>query len=286
MARDYKMRFSILNFRIHPHTPQSYIDLLKASNERVPYVKIWGETAGAIASLSKPREIKGQKNVIYGYLYKFINVNTREAWVDLRNLKRVDAADDEHPVIPDYLRPGLKEILYIFFPNHHRLFFETKHLSPNRAKVFFENLFNQSVVKDEFGMVDVDIETRREVIDEILRLPRLTKLEIDIGVPNDDELSDLQDEFMEILREEKVRRYKQHKTSLPNKSITPTKTTLAAMDLATSNGKVNAVGYDEQEIRREISSSDHPYIEQITYNPERETQVEAMVLAAAAFIGR
>ena len=55
------------------------------------------------------------------------------------------------------------------------------------------------------------------------------------------------------------------------------------MDIARSNGKVVAVGY-EGDTRIEQSTINHPFISQTKYDPESETKFDAMLMASTGML--
>lgn len=93
--------------------------------------------------------------------------------------------------------------------------------------------------------------------------------------PNDDDLGSAERQWIERIDKWRVRKVQQNMTSTDKDGIAPDDEIKAFMNIARSNGKVLAKGY-ENEQKVLISTEDHPYIEMKTYNPSLETESSVM----------
>ena len=118
-------------------------------------------------------------------------------------------------------------------------------------------LFNSPELFEKYGEVNVYTENDSEVIANILRIPSLTKLNIAITLPNDDDVSQQMERLVNKYKLEKIKKVQHDLTGYKEDGLAPDEETQAMMQLAVSNGKVTAVGYRGEE-RIEISTSSRP----------------------------
>jgi len=249
--------------------------------------KIRGSDWGMIGTLRESNDSVDKKyKVIFGTIYRFLNIDPRGDWLDLKRRKPINAdEDDSVPPVPDNLKPNLKQIFYMFYPEYHRLFFEYKFITPKGLRDLLSSLFAEEKIFSEFGKVDIEIESTKEAIKRILKIPRITKLSIDFSFPNPDDLSDSDEKVLKRFQKQNIRKYNQVSTTTHEDGIKPDEETQALMNIARSNGKVTAVGYDSGE-RIVRSTIDHPLTEQIEYNPEHEMLHDAMLIASTRMLKR
>ena len=285
MARMRVLKVGVLNIKTQPHSPEKYTNLfMKTHSISIPG-KIRGSDWGMIGTL---RETKKSRNneykIVFGTIYRFLNIDPRGDWLDLKKRKPINAEEEGSvPLVPDYLKPNLKQIFYMFYPEHHRLFFERKAITPKGMRSLLLGLFAVDEVYQEFGKVDIEIESTKEAIKKILSIPRITKLAIDFSFPNPDDLSEATQKVLKRFKKQNIRRHKQVSTTTHDDGIQPDDETKSLMDVARSNGKVTATGYDgDMKIIR--STVDHPYVSQAEYDPESETLFDAMLLASTGML--
>jgi len=269
MARRRIMRIGALNIKTHPHSDDLYKDLLNDVFSSGRGMKILGSTWGMIGSLQEDKD--NDKTILFGTIYKFLNIDPNEPWL---NLETREVVKDENgkfvQPISENLKPNLKEIYYVFYPNKHRMFFESDILSPGMAIKLMDSLFSQEKIRKKYGIVDVEIETSTEAIVKILSIHNLSKLEIKISKPNPGDVLDEDDEAKVFKRFEKIkaRKLNEQWTGEKDKGLDPDDEMKMLMRVASSNGSVTAEGYgiDDQKVTE--STKSHPRIIKDDYDPD------------------
>lgn len=283
MARKRTINLAVLNIKTQPHTTEKYLELFETTFKLRQPGKIRGDDWGMIGTLYNSRDESGP-GILFGEIYKFLNIDPRGEWLDLNQGIPINAdEEDAIPPVPEHMKPNLRKIEFIFYPDLHRLCFETKFISPGSLRKLMNILLSHPFIMDRFGEVDISLETTREAIQMILQIPRLTQLDIDVTLPNDDVLSDLSEKIYDRLKNQNVRRIDQTVTSTDDEGIKPDEETKAFMDIARSNGRVRAKGYEGKEII-ERSTEDHPLRKKYYYNPEIQTKLQAMLMASSALL--
>ena len=178
--------------------------------------------------------------------------------------------------VPEYLKPHLRKIIFVFYPKKHRLFFDMHKFSPNNARRLLSALFSHDTIVKNFGHVDVEVETSKEAIEKILEIPSKTKLEIKISLPNPDDISEEEQRVIDRLKNQNARTVKETYTSTKEEGLKPDHETITLMRVVKSNGYVHVTGY-EGEKKIEKSTLDHPLFEQEYYNPDTTTTKDALL---------
>jgi len=280
MPRERVVRVGVLNIKTQPHSAQKYLDLLDLTYTQSQPAKIRGSDWGMIGTCRKTHPGEEESLLLHGTVYRFLNIDPRGDWLNLLKRTPISAKEeDEVPLIPEYLKPNLKQIPYIFFPEKHRFFFDLSKISPKGMKALLDRLFSTDLIQEKIGQVDIEVESTKELIQKILNIPRITKLKIDFSFPNPDDLSGSGMKVMRRFKKQNIRRHKQESSSTHDDGIKADDETKALMDVALSNGKVEAVGYDGER-KIELSTVDHPLSSSMRYNPEIQSQYEAMLMAS------
>ena len=276
MPRMKKVEAAILNITTHPHSPGKYVQLFKAATALKGMMKLRGHEGIALGPhwpLDKDDTTQG----IHGQLFKFVNIDPNDPWLNTLNLEPVISEDGEPVVpIPDHLKPNLKRINYVFYPRGHRLFCDTTHLSPGLASKGIYALLNAPELQEKFGEVSVTIEQTEESIEKILKIPSMTKLEIYINLPNDDDLNDAEKDVIARLKKQKAKKSASILTGTRGEGLEPDESSIAEMTIARLNGRVNGYGHDGiQSVF--ISTATHPK-KIITRYPEgQKTPLNALI---------
>jgi hypothetical protein len=280
------MNLAVLNVKTQPHSKDGYVDLFKSAHRMATPAKIRGADWGMFGTLySESHETEGQ--IIYGDVYKFLNIDPRGEWLDLQSLRPIEAIDENAvPPVPDHLKPNLKKIPYVLFPRKHRFFFSIKHMAPASMRSLLNNLFLQDDITERFGQIDISVQSTQEALQSILAIPRLTKLNISFTIPNDDEIgSDIEEKVLRRIHSQNIRSLDQQLTSTEEKGIEADEETKALMNIACSNGTVTGTGYEE-ETRIVKSTEDHPLTTKRHYNPDSESQLHAMLQASLSLLAK
>lgn len=269
MARKRIMRIGGVNIKTHPHSEDNYKKLFIDAFSSGRGMKIRGSTWGMIGSLQE--DVDDGKVILYGTIYKFLNIDPKEPWLNTETKEPVmDENGQIVQPVSENLKPHLKEIYYVFYPKGHRMFFESDILSPSMAKQLMDALLGQEKIRKKYGYVDIEIETSSEIIEKILAIPILSKLEIRISKPNPGDVLDEDDEAKVFKRFEKVkaRKLNEQWTGEKKDGLDPDEDIKTLMRVASSNGQVNAEGYGGDDQKVTESTQDHPRIFKDKYDPD------------------
>lgn len=286
MARNPVLHLGALNIKVHPHPTGRYVELFRRVKERRLVGKVRGSEHlmvgwwQGIADVAYGRSELGLEDGIYGEIFKFLDIDPSQPWLNIESAEPMDYNEKNPAPVPAELKPNLRRIPFVFFPCKHRLVFETRSLSPGSAKKAFESIFSKPLVEKEFGPVDVEMETSQEGIEYLLSIYRKTRIEIDLTIPNGDDL-DAQDEaVMGRLKRSRVGKEKLVQTSNHPDGIDPDPYTKAMVRLSRSNGKTTVSGFDRTSRRVQASTVDHPLATRSAYDPKEQSLMEAMVQAS------
>jgi len=94
--------------------------------------------------------------------------------------------------------------------------------------------------------------------------------------PNGDVLSGKKKKVLERMEAQQIRKIKETATSAKHEGIKPDEDMIAFMELATTNGRIDAVGY-RGETRVVESTLPHPTIERTFYNQQKQSILSAMI---------
>jgi len=285
MGRMLNLELGILNIKIHPHKPASYVSLFKDIFEIGDLVKIRGSDWGTPNFIN---EIVPEKplNGFIGIFFRFLQIDPHKKWLDLKNRKPiVDEKGDPIPQVSSDKKPNMREVEFAFYPEGHLLFFNSKAITPPLAKKLLDGLFNNDKIRKKYGPVDVEIVSSKDIVARILKIPTLTKLEISISRPNGDVISGRKKDFLNRMEDQGIRKHEETNVSERSEGIKPDDDTIALMELATTNGKVFAVGYAGDE-RIVESTVPHPQIERSKYDSEEMSLLRAIANFSSQIIGK
>lgn len=273
MGRSKRIVIGAINIKIHPHSPAKYDQLFEMASEKLTLGKIRGMDWGIIGSKSAWKD--GSETPVTGVLWRFINIDSSEPWANLKTRKT--QFPGEEPIIPPELKPHLRREAYVFFPEAHRLFYDASRFSPNMAGKLLYGIFSAPAIERKFGIVDVHVETSEEALEKIRSIHRLASLELLISLPNADDHNKNEKRVRDRLEKLNARRLAEKYTAHKGKSISPDRDLEAYMQVAKSNGYVNAVGYSPDDVKEEISTKTHPLKESAYYEEGKETIVEVLM---------
>ena len=271
MARELKMTIGAINIKIHPHTPEKYVDLFEDLLELKRRTKIRGDVYGSISRfnyIDPKNKILGLK----GYIFKYLNIDPNEPWFDVENEKVVDCATMQGVEVLKTVKPHFSFFMYYFIPRYHRLFFTTYHnsksISPNSIAKFFTNMFYHPDLIEKYGEVDVIIEPSIDGLEKIFAINTIERLELVISKPNPDDHEEAEGKLLRRLRNINARSLKEEYVSERKESIKPDEELLVLSKIAASNGYVYASGKDVDGKSVEESTLQHPLQENIWYSAD------------------
>lgn len=171
MVHKKTLTVGVINIKVFPHTTDRYVKLFKDLFDLGPQGKIRGSDWGMPGYLHEFIQ-EAPNEGLYGAFFRFLNIDPQRPWIDLKQRRPLETEEGEAiPQIPDNLKPNFKETLFVFLPQHHRFFFDAKSFSPNSAATLLQALFGHEAIKNEYGHVEVVVESSEEVIERILKIP-------------------------------------------------------------------------------------------------------------------
>jgi hypothetical protein len=272
MPHQKTIKIGALNIVIHPHSPQRYLDLFNQAFGLRERVKYRGDRYGLFGSLQAIDD-RPPLEGIHGFLYRHLELDPDEPWLDLRRYKEAEATDLREINIPRHLKPEMSTSRYIFFPKHHVLIFETrsdeaKTLSHGSAQTIVKHLLNDRRLVETFGEVTVTVIPSRDSLERIFRIPQLRHLTIMVEKPNPDDLAQAEREVLGRLDRQKARQLHVELRAAKGKSLDPDGDTRMLARVASTNGMVEGEGRDgEGNPMREVTTY-YPWEGQERYSPD------------------
>lgn len=284
MSRNIPFRYGIINITIHPHTPSQYEELLRDACSSVP--PFLGKYRGDEWMTLSLQELDGLQtgSVDFPYLAGTIDKFTRisdEEWFDSQ--RGVAVTDEERPQFDiQRYHPNHVSFPFVFLPQGHRLFFVNTLYGKKISPSFFTDALNHWLdrpnLKEKFGDIAVNLETDNSGIEAMLRIEKLQKLNIKVNLPNGDDLSDEEEEWIERFRKQNVVSINETLKAQQKHKLNPDKTTIALMHLAQSNGTIVAEGYTNSE-KVVLKSEEFPVNYRDTF-PEGESIFRKLLAGA------
>ncbi|MCQ4297479.1 DUF4747 family protein [Pseudomonas stutzeri] len=276
-----KIRFEVasLNIVLHPHSPERYIDLFRTIHETQLDAKVRGDDALMLGSFYSADEGSTKTEAYAGTIYKFLKLNAAEDWFNTLKMDAASREDVKDIVIPDHLKPHFKRFQYVFFPKKHRLYFISKktdhNLSPLMVKRFFESISTHANLA-EFGELNVTVQPERGVTDELFKIENISVIELEIRKPNPDDHDDVEEDILERLQELNAGKEKRQYFSATPEGLQPDAQLKALAAVASENGSVYAKGRTAGNIV-EISTKDRPLKATASYNPDLQSELNALL---------
>lgn len=281
-VREATIYVGALNVAMHGrHTAQRYVDLFSSVFHSKKIVPTRSEQGALLGSLYY-RDANNPLSGIRGEVYRFIKLDPAEPWFNLQNNEAADPAELEQIRIPAHLKPHLVHFGFTFFPKGHRLYFETRNgtktFGPSTAKQVFYDLLNGT---SEFGIVEVTAEPEKDAVDEVLGIPNLHRLCMDLVRPNPDDHAEEERRILERLANQNARKMEVSLVAPRNLALVPDHETKVLARVAASNGYVQGSGSDDLGRPITRSTREMPWVSRFTFNPDVQTKTEALTDIAA-----
>lgn len=269
-----------------PHSPERYVHLFErvAVTERI--VKIRGDWVGRLGTIRIEKDASGSQ-VVVGDFYKYIELDATRDWFNV--LKGAPAEDGEIKSIniPQHLKPHFQFVPFLFFPQVHRLVMVTKDgsdaISAYQARTILNRAFSDPEIFDQFGKMELTVEPQRDALDKILNLPRLRSLDIVVTPPNPDDFAQYERELFSNMEQQHAGNYRIQMQEVDGKGLAPNNATRNLAKVAQSNGSVSGVGGERGKTVR-LSTTDHPFEDRSTYNPETQTRSSVLIARAQSIL--
>ena len=287
MARLRTVTIGVVNIKIYPHTPELYVELFDDLFRIRNKVGFRGNNA-AIPNHISPLDPENSLSGIKGSIYKFTRINPNDPWIDT---VKVEPLEDKNglPIFPiaQNLSPNLKTIQFVFYPEGHRLLFDTQYITPGSMQLLLNALFSTEEIVQKYNDVEVIVEKAEDILQQILAIPIITKLTVSLTRPNAESFAEEEKKrVLDRMNQQNARIYDQTFSANKYEGFTPDATTRAAMDLAQSNGEIFAEGYNSNDEKVVESTKPHPLIIKKKYDPDVDSFFSIVIGISANLIDR
>lgn len=279
MARLRTLHIGALNIKTQPESTATYASLMRKAYELATAVRFRGSRGGMIGKLSE-EEFDGEL-IQVGTLDMFTQIDFNKAWYNIRSKQQAEAEDVQSIKVPPNLKPEHRRVEFVFFPHHHRLFFDSGHLSPSAARTLMEGLLNSQDVRGNGPEVTVLIEQGSDELTRIYSLKQLRTLEIVVTRPNPDDLGGFEKDLKEQLEKQRAKKFSTSLEAEEGKSLQPDDRTRKLADVALSDGYVVGTGRNENGRAVRVSTQTHPLREMTTFSPDETSLEDVLVLFAS-----
>lgn len=269
-----KLEIAVLNIAMHNHDEGelSYENLFQTLNNDDIEVQLDETHAACIGELNTNKQY-GKQRYFLGQIYKYAKINPER---DCLNTKTKKVATDEEKralIIPKHLRPHFIKIPFIFIPQGHRLYIQTKHKNDlfgiTRAKKLFELLVQNAEIFQKFGDVEVTIEPDSAEVEKLINRKDIDKLIVDIVRPNPDDIGNAEQALFEKMKKRNLKKQRVEYTSTKYENLVLDNELKAEVKIAASNGKVVAEGVNVENEKWKISTEETNLVIKTSYVADR-----------------
>lgn len=269
-----------------PHGPERYVSLLREVMTMKQPVNLRNDFQGMLGSM----RLEDDGNVVVGELYRYFNLRMDAQWFNMLEQKPAEEADLSKVSVPEHLKPHFKIFPYAFFPKHHRFFLISREakdsMTPGQAQKLLKGLFSPERIFQTYGAMEVHVEPARENLESILSIPHLKRLHVEVTPPNPDDFHAAELALFGDMHDQNAGRLTQTWVARTPKGLSPSQATKSLAAIAQSNGHVEGKGEDVDGKLVQVSTLDHPLLEDVSYRPVTESRVEILKTKAAEMLGR
>lgn len=289
MARKRRLTIGVINITMHPHKPERYVDLIKAAVTNRCVSSIGNLQSVLITSVGS-FELGNDKPdaILRGNLVKFQNIDFDGNWFDTES-NAVAAEQDLASVnIPPNLKPNSMFYDFVFFPDKHLLVYEAKSkdssITPAVAVKAFTNIFNQSALQDEFGVIEVTHIPETHLLDNALALKNISNIKLHITRPNADSFAKIERQYLQQMNDGNVAEIIEERRAIKGESLVIDEDLRNSAKIAEKNGYAEVRGHDSAGKPINFSTLSHPI--QITdyFDGDKETVLSFLFKMAVKFI--
>jgi hypothetical protein len=218
-------------------------------------------------------------DALYGYIYRFVDIDPDDPWFDIERHKKADAGDVAEVHIPPKLKPSLREIPYVLDLIKHRLFFKTGGqgggVSPGIMSALLLDLTSIPRIAERFGEVDVTVLTKKGAVDSLLSWPDIRRIHVRLERPNPSDFDDDKHFYERLNRRSLKREEITYVKARGAASITPDAEMRKIFKVAEENGEYTQTGITPDGDLKTASSRDYPMQEVVEYDPDDQMESDA-----------
>lgn len=244
-----------LNVIIHDENRRDYEQLFRDALELQTTIQFDKTHAASFMTLSDAL-VYSEYRFFDGMAYRFVNVsppyfNTEDRMVIL------DQDGNPKDLLNENTKSNTKEFRFAIMEDMHRIFVDTKNISPLMAQKFFTQLLETDTLLEKYGDINVIVQSDRRAIEDILEIPVLKSLRINISRPNPIGLNRYDEEVLGEMEEQNSEQLI-HELKSGNDAIQPNDKTKRYMYTATTHGTVIGRGKNSEGLPVEKSTQEIP----------------------------
>jgi hypothetical protein len=291
MARKRKLSFGIINITMHPHTPERYVELLKAADKNKLLTSLGHNQSALINNVGFMNAgDRAPDSPVRGTLIKFNDIDVQGAWFDVVNNKEADEADIAKVSIPDHLKPNMMSFEFVFFPKKHLLFYEcfykSNKLSPAMAMKALNGILNNPLLQESFGVIEITHVPEQDGLDTALASKRINNLVLRITRPNADHFSKIEQQYLAKMNKQNVAEIIEEHKAVKGEFLVIDQETKNKAKIAESNGYVEMKGLDGDNKPVHYSTLSHPRVETGYYDINIDTPLSFLFKMARDIINK
>jgi len=284
MAYGRRITLAPLNIALHaPHPFERYVELLQKAFRRKVVVRLGSLPGAMLGTLNQPKN-HGKTTLVSGEIYRFVKLNANEPWFNADKKEPATDKDVEAINIPSHLLPHLQRIPFVFNAKKHQLWYisrdQKNSFGPSTAVKFMESLLQSTALEFDFPEVSVTAVPESTSVHDILGLPGLEYLRIELVRPNPDDGESAEARWLRRLEEQKTTKAKLELFHAKNATLKPDAETRDMAEVAANNGSVYGRGRTADGLLVEDSTQDRPMLRQEFVNSEIETAADILERAA------
>lgn len=260
MADEYTLA-AFLNVVATPHPKGVYERLFRTAAHQI--IQYWGSEHAAISDLL---EIPGEDELFQFSLSLWVEIDPDEPTIRKEDLAKAGFPREGREFTNKYGVNG-RVFTCILDTKTHVVTVELKNedgktLAAGRAERIFQHLLAPQILGAESEMVEVTLIPQDDALEYVLGFKRLDRLEILVKLPNNDDITTETKRVLDKLRAQQAKAEKSVLVRMPKTDgLEPDEEhMIQARVAAAGNGRVDAVGLDENDEKGERSTKEKPKI--------------------------
>ena len=262
MAKVRRITLAAINIAMHaPHTTERYVELIQKAFRRRMIARMGALHGVMLGTLHRP-VLDGREVLLPGELYRFVKLDPGQPWFNVERKEPATEQDVESINIPGHLLPHLQRIPFVFNARRHRLWYvsrdQANSLAPASAVRFLETLLQSTAMAHDFPDISITAVPEKTSVDEILNLPGLEYLRIELVRPNPDTGENAEERWLRKLEEQKTTKAKLELIHTRSHTLKPDAETREMASVAANNGIVYGRGRTANGLPVEDSTKNRP----------------------------
>lgn len=257
MPRLKRLEVAAINITTElPHTRERYQQLFYMLRDLRPWV---------IGGIGRHERITiaffGEDALsISGSFVRYTRIERDSPWWDEENRKvLIDDAGRPEPQVREGVGANSRHIYFHFLLDEHLLIFDTREISPRQLVRGLAQMVTRDEFVKEFGQVDITAEPNKDVLAQLLALPRKKTIKIMLSLPNGpDALETIGGRFKARLERMNLAKLEERYVGQSEGEIIPDDELKATMGLAASNGYTEVEYIGERGKLEKMSTKEYP----------------------------